>query len=662
MTVLSAQSPPVTFTPKHSFGLGSLSVAAVSPDRKYLATAGESAAYLWDYERGEVLHRLQGHGTVITAVSFSPDGGFALTGARNGSIGIWSTRTGLSERLYSAHKGEVLWLSFRSDGRQFVSTSADNTACVWSLASGELLQRVTVRGSFINAAIFTPDGGGLITADNSPTNTVRLWDLQSGATTRLFGEPAGQTLALTFLANGWLAAAGDDRKVRLWNIETGQLVKALEGSNEGVRHLVAVPNSSILIAGGFGKQVTVWDALTGEVLKTWAGETLNSLTWVPGTEHVLAASPDLLVREIDFRTGVLQRTFSGHTTSVTSSVAFSPDGQYLLSSGVEAAIRIWNRTNGQLTRVFTGHASGSPTAVFSPDGRLALATAGGPRQVAQIWNVETGQLERELHGHTGWLLAATFSPDGRRVATGAQDRTVRLWNSASGQLLRTWSTDQAFAHCVAFSPDGKLLAAGGSTFDPTSRIWDVETGELKGILTAEAGTVTAVAFTPSGNELVVAWEEGLIRVLDLTSGQVSREFVSAGFIHDAALSPDGELLAIAEGWPAFTSRLIEWRSGRVLRILAGHTMPVGAVAFSAKGTQLVTGSDIVRLWDIADLATRFGASPTPDGLALRWRMGTLQQAPTVDGPWFNVPNAASPWVAPLASPGAFFRIALPADD
>jgi WD40 repeat protein len=608
------------------------------------------------------LHRLEEHAAPVTALAFSPDGRWLVTGTRSGTIGIWSSEEGTSTRLFTGHRAEILALRFSPDGKHLVSASADNSAAVWSVSTGELLRRVSVPGSFIQDATFTPDGTRLVTADNSRTNAVRLWDLESGATLRVLGGHAGAVLSLAILPDGRLVTGGEDQSVRLWNLETGELSRTLEGARGGVRHLSVVSNGPLLMAGCTDQRVLVWDTQTGNAVHLWATDPLASLHWVPGTEQALTATGGLQLRVVDLKTGLTQRAFEGHTTSVTSGVAFSPDDRFVLSAGVEATTRLWNRTNGVLLRGFEGQGAGSAAAAFSPDGRQVLTTFGHPRMSARLWDAETGQLEREFRGHTDWLLAAAFSPDGTRIATGSQDRTVRIWETATGRLLQTLGSGNAFTHCVAFSHDGKRVAGGGSSFDPTVRVWDVESGELRATYQAEAGTVKSLAFSPSGNVLFVAWEEGLIRVLDLDSGQQLQELMSGGFLNELALSPDGEWLLVAEGWPSFAARLLEWRTGQVLRVFAGHTAPVESVAFSSRGRQVLTGADVVRLWDVSAVRARLKLSRKANQLELSWEMGTLQHASSLDGPWLPLPEAKSPWTPSLDLTRGFFRVAVDAVD
>ena len=81
-----------------------------------------------------------------------------------------------------------------------------------------------------------------------------------------------------------------------------------------------------------------------------------------------------------------------------------------------------------------------------------------------------------------------------------------------------------------------------------------------------------------------------------------------------------------------------------------------SVAFNAAGTSILTGSDIVRLWSIADIAARLESERRPNELELRWQTGVLQRSVEANGPWSDVANAASPWIVPTDQSSAFFRV------
>jgi WD40 repeat protein len=508
----------------------------------------------------------------------------------------------------------------------------------------------------MNQAIFTEDGAGLVTADGSMTNNVRLWDLATETTVRTFGEHVGNVFALCLLANGRLATGGDDRRVRVWDLASGQRLQMFNGSTQIVNSLFAATGGTNLFAGYSDGRVVHWDVGTGSIIQEVKDNSLATACRVPGANQLLLATASNELHLWDLATSSIIRDLPGHTTSTITGVSFSPDGRFVLSGGVEKFTRLWDRTNGLPVRTFVGHGAGTACAAFSADGTKVLTTAGAPQAAAQIWNTATGVMERQLLGHTGWPLAAVFSRDGQRVATSALDKTVRIFDAATGTSIRTLFLSLAPVHSLAFSPDGTLIAGGSSSFDPAIRVWNIQSGQIIHTFQENAGTVKAVAFSPDGTSLMGGWEDGLVRIFDLASGSVKRELLPFGLLSAAVFSPDGQFVLTAEGWPMFSARLWDASSGELLRVLVGHTAPVESVAFNARGTQVLTGSDIVRLWDISDIVSRISVTRGPNTMTLRWDVGSLEQAPSPGGPWTPMPQATSPWTNVIEPGAAFFRV------
>ena len=71
--------------------------------------------------------------------------------------------------------------------------------------------------------------------------------------------------------------------------------------------------------------------------------------------QLLSASDDKTVKMHKWRTGELERTFSGHRGLVSCVVA-PRSGQTVVSSDWNGEIRIWNMRSGECQSAFTGHA------------------------------------------------------------------------------------------------------------------------------------------------------------------------------------------------------------------------------------------------------------------------------------------------------------------
>lgn len=642
-----------------TLGLGDLQGIAASSDGRRFATAGQRGAFLWDRESGEVRHVFEAHGGKVTALAFSPDGTVLLSAGADRRILAWDTATGASVGEYAGHRGEIREVSFGTDGDTFVSASADNTARVWSLGRGGVAAEVRVPGVFIEAARLTSDGGRLVTVDGWATNNVRVWELDGGAMVGQFGEPDAQVRKLAWLDDRRMVTASDMGRVRLWALESGDVLKSYEGATGLVTGLEVFPERGWVVAGMHDGGLYVWDAETGGLLMERRGEPGHGFAGLKDEGRLLTAGISNRVGEWDLAGGGVVRVFEGHTTSVTLGVAFSPDGQWVVSGGAEGSIRLWERSSARPVRTFEGHGAGTMTVAFSPDGRRLLSTRGAPRPTAQWWDTETGQVVGEFAWDVGWPTAAVLSGDGTRLATGAQDPRVRIWRVDTGALERTLVSRGAWIQSLAFSRGGELVAAGGSSFSPVVTVWDAATGMVRHEFTVEAGSVTALDFSPDGSALLVGWEDGYLRIVDMGTGRIRREYALAtGFLNAAVFSPDGAFILTGEGWPMFSAQLIEVDSGRVLRRFRGHRWAVDSVAFDPAGAWVATGSDAVRLWRVDDVTTRLRTRVVHGGVEIAWEIGTLQEAASVEGPWSDVPGAVSPRVVPIEGSLRFHRVRL----
>ena len=94
----------------------------------------------------------------------------------------------------------------------------------------------------------------------------------------------------------------------------------------------------------------LWDTDTGALIRTLAGHTgsVNSVTFSPDGNSIATGSGNWWGRTVrlwDAHTGHLIHTLNWHTGGVKS-VAFSPDGNKIASDGDDNTFRLWDAPNG----------------------------------------------------------------------------------------------------------------------------------------------------------------------------------------------------------------------------------------------------------------------------------------------------------------------------
>jgi hypothetical protein len=116
----------------------------------------------------------------------------------------------------SGHSRGLTNAEYSPDGRRIVTSSADNTARIWDVASGRELVRLSGHRNIVGVATFSPDGRYIATA--SADNTARVWDAATGYQVKLLSGHTEPVTSVMFSPDGArLMTAGFDGAVRLFD-------------------------------------------------------------------------------------------------------------------------------------------------------------------------------------------------------------------------------------------------------------------------------------------------------------------------------------------------------------------------------------------------------------------------------------------------------------
>jgi WD40 repeat protein len=227
--------------------------------------------------------------------------------------------------------------------------------------------------------------------------------------------------------------------------------------------------------------LTLWDAVSGEAVRTFNGQThpVNRVLFSPNGKHLasVATGDDSHQAEVklwDVETGKAVWALK-HPIRIGVQIqhmVFSRDGKRLIVL-TPKAVTFWDAATG---KEVLGHTWSDSTRAVSSDGnrlvtvRDTVSDGWVPGSTVEVRDAISGEVVLTLKGHTGSVYGATFSPDGTRIATASFDRTVRLWDAVSGQeVLTLRGHGGSYFVNMAFSPDGKRLAI--SLGGPIT-IWD----------------------------------------------------------------------------------------------------------------------------------------------------------------------------------------------
>ncbi len=261
------------------------------------------------------------------------------------------------------------------------------------------------------------------------------------------------------------------------------------------------PNGRYLLSGGKDRKLWLWNLKSGKLVKTFVGHSdiISSVAFSSNSQYAISGSRDRTVRIWNVSTGRLLDTYRGHNGFV-SSVNFSSDGRYVLSGSYDKTLQFWDRRNARLIRRFK-----RGNWVLSMDISRSFALSGHRDRTMRLWNLDTGKLQRSFRS-SSYFMSVAFFPNPNRVVSGHTDNTLRVWNVNSGKMLRRFWGHSGSVFSVDVSPDGSKIVSGSR--DNTVKLWNAYSGRLIHSFKHE-DDVYSVKFTSDSSRIISAGNDGI---------------------------------------------------------------------------------------------------------------------------------------------------------
>jgi WD40 repeat protein len=297
----------------------------------------------------------------------------------------------------------------------------------------------------------TPEPEAGITVDNAG-------DL---ATLRTINIAETPLLTTAFAPESHLfATSGYDKLVRIFDADSGDLVREMPGSGEYGFGLAYSPDGSLLASSG-GYHVYFWDPQSGKMVNdVIVNSFVFRVVWSPdGTRLAVVGQGSSKIEFVDPKSGTLlaDETLRNPTGYVLWALAYTPDGTMLATADGDGRVSVLEADTGVIVFEDTLASRGAAYDMeFSPDGTmLASCNKGGG---VYIW--ETSNWEVVLSGDdlfSGGCLDGAFSPGSDIYYGAGNDGWLMGWDTSEGNLLTSLSFPKAI-WMISTSTDGELLS------------------------------------------------------------------------------------------------------------------------------------------------------------------------------------------------------------
>ncbi|KAJ1921140.1 cross-pathway control WD-repeat protein cpc2 [Tieghemiomyces parasiticus] len=307
----------------------------------------------------------------------------------------------LNRGTLRGHSGWVTAIATTSENPDMlISASRDKTLIIWHLSRDEsnfgYARRALVgHDHIVQDLAISLDGQFALSA--SWDKTLRLWDLQTGNTTRRFVGHTNDVLSVSFSPdNRQIVSGSRDKSIKLWNtLGECKFNITQDGHTEWVSCVRFSPNSesSLIVSCGWDKLVKVWDLTKCKLRTNHIGHTgyINTVTISPDGSLCASGGKDGIVMLWDLNDG--KHLYSLEANDTINALVFSPN-RYWLCAATDSCIKIWDLESKSVVCelapefIETGKKSSAPQCIslaWSADGTILFS--GYTDDVIRVWQV-----------------------------------------------------------------------------------------------------------------------------------------------------------------------------------------------------------------------------------------------------------------------------------
>ncbi|PSB51982.1 hypothetical protein C7B67_08875 [filamentous cyanobacterium Phorm 6] len=356
--------------------------------------------------------------------------------------------------------------------------------------------------------------------------------------------PTDVITCLAISPDNTILVGGSWKKIWVWNLQTGGIIRSLEGHSHWVLSVAISPDGNTLVSGGADKTIKVWNLKTGQVI----------------------------------------RTLNGHSSWITA-VAIAADGK-IVSGSADKTIKIWELNTGKLSKTIKNEKElfCVLSLCISHDGKVIAC--GSTNNKITLWNLDRGQLIRSIEGHSDWIQSLSITSGNTTLISGSRDGVIKFWQSKtkeessnqSGSVLGKGLVDVA-ATIAGFSLGGPIAVGAWVLGRIIVAAADNGDASVLPLLNLECTntyshnqSINSLAYHVNQNILVVGFSKN-IKIFDLRDNynkiiyNLPEEY---GFISSVAISSNGKTIAVAgKDWVT----LLEAETGKPLHAIKGCSYP-----------------------------------------------------------------------------------------
>ncbi|XP_019450127.1 PREDICTED: transcriptional corepressor LEUNIG_HOMOLOG-like isoform X2 [Lupinus angustifolius] len=263
----------------------------------------------------------------------------------------------------------------------------------------------------------------------------------------------------------FLASAGHDKKVFIWNMETLQTEITPEDHKSVISDVRFRPNSSGLVSSSFDNVVRLWNAANPKYCVeefSVHNSAVMSLDFHPKkTDLLCVADIESEIQYWDITTFSFIRSFKGGNAKVR----FQPRVGQVLAAAYDNGVSIFDAETGIQIYALQGHPEEVNYICWVANGDILASVS---RNFVKFWSLSSGEYIKGLRSSGEQYYSCVFHPSYSNILVIGGTTNIELWNLAEDKSM-TIPTDQNIISCLVQSPVTGIVAS--ASHDCTVKLW-----------------------------------------------------------------------------------------------------------------------------------------------------------------------------------------------
>lgn len=340
-----------------------------------------------------------------------------------------------------------------------------------------------------------------IESDECLVRGIQLWPNNIGRTLDLVHPDAVNTAFFDHVDGSKCVTSCDDGGVRIWNTNTGKLVKHFKGHTDNVNFAVFSPDDSKIASASNDTSVILWDSNDDNAplnIFNNHNDVVRSVNFSPNGTEIISVDKSGVCKIFDVNSGTQLHSFSPDGIKPLWFGTYHPSGDFYLTGGNGGSVKVWDVNTNEFVKEFKIVGWVSQFALNRDGSRLLIVDI--LTKEITVWdyinNTKLFTLKHNTQENRP-LNSGSFNDFGGKeyILTSGDDYTAILWDS-NGDSINVYKEHTNSVRTANFNFDGQRVIT--SSWDETAKIWNLDERDLQMDTSDCQFTITKLKYDSKG--------------------------------------------------------------------------------------------------------------------------------------------------------------------